>query len=92
MTVILHDMMHIYMEVYIDDVLVNSKTHEDHSEILKKVLQHSKEFKLRMNLKKCVFRVSSGELLEFMMSQQGIEVDHSKIKAILEMLPLSNIK
>ena len=40
-----------------------------------------------MNPKKCTFRVTSGKLLGFMVSQRGIEVDPDKIKAIVEMKP-----
>ena len=47
---------------------------------------------LRMNSKKFVFGVSSGKLLGFMVSNRGIEVDPSKVKAILEMPPPKNLK
>ena len=38
-----------------------------------------------MNLAKCIFEVKSEKLLDFIMSQKGIEVDPDKVKAILEM-------
>ena len=34
---------------------------------------------------KCTFGVKSGKLLDFIVSQKGIEVDPDKVKAILEM-------
>ncbi|RVW18052.1 Retrovirus-related Pol polyprotein from transposon 17.6 [Vitis vinifera] len=40
---------------------------------------------LRLNPKKCTFGVTSGKLLGHMVSEQGIEVDPDKIKAILDM-------
>ena len=40
-----------------------------------------------MNLQKCTFGVIAGKLLSFLVSDRGIEVDPSKIKAILE-IPL----
>ena len=45
-----------------------------------------------MNPQKCTFRVTSGKLLGFLVSDRGIEVDISKIKAILEMPPPENEK
>ena len=45
-----------------------------------------------MNLKKCVFGVSSGKLLKFIISKRGIKIDPNKDKAITEMPPLKNIK
>ena len=92
MMAIFHDMMHDCMEVYVDDILIKSQTRADHAAALKKVLQRSRETKLRMNPKKCVFGVSSGKLLGFMVSNRGIEVDPSKVKAILEMPPPKNLK
>ena len=40
---------------------------------------------MRLNPKKCTFGVTSGKLLEHMVSERGIEVDPDKIKAILDM-------
>ena len=45
-----------------------------------------------MNPKKCVFGVSSGKLLGFMVSKRGIEIDPNKARAIIEMPPPKNIK
>ncbi|XXG46944.1 hypothetical protein AAC387_Pa02g1672 [Persea americana] len=92
MMAIFHNMMHDCMEVYVDDILIKSQTRADHAAALKRVLQSSRETKLRMNQKKCVFGVSSGKLLGFMVSNRGIEVDPSKVKAILEMPPPKNLK
>jgi len=38
-----------------------------------------------LNPAKCTFGVKSGKLLDFIVSQKGIEVDPDKVKAILEM-------
>ncbi|RVW27947.1 Transposon Ty3-I Gag-Pol polyprotein [Vitis vinifera] len=43
------------------------------------------EFRLRLNPKKCTFGVTSGKLLEHIVSERGIEVDPEKIRAILDM-------
>ena len=45
-----------------------------------------------MNPKKCVFRVSSGKLLGFIVSKRGIEIDPNKEKVIAEMPPPKNLK
>ena len=65
MMAIFHDMIHIDMEVYVDDILVKSKTRAGHPQALARILQRSQEHNLKMNLKKCVFRVSSSKLLGF---------------------------
>ncbi|XP_034202328.1 uncharacterized protein LOC117617156 [Prunus dulcis] len=44
-----------------------------------------KEYRMRLNPKKCAFGVSSGKFLGFMISQRGIEANPEKIKAIIDM-------
>ena len=41
MMVIFHDMIHIDMEVYVDDILVKSKTRSEHTQALARILQRS---------------------------------------------------
>ena len=38
MMAIFHDMIHIDMEVYVDDILVKSKTHAEHPQALARIL------------------------------------------------------
>ena len=45
-----------------------------------------------MNPKKCVFGVSSGKLLGFIVSKRGIEIDPNKAKTISELPPPTNLK
>ena len=92
MMAIFHDMIHIDMEVYVDDIFVKSRTCSEHPQTLAKILQRSREHNLKMNLKKCVFGVSSGKLLGFIVSKRGIEIDPNKAKAIAEMSPPKNLK
>ena len=92
MMAIFHDMIHIDMEVYVDDILVKSRTRAEHPQALARILQRSQEHNLKMNPKKCVFRDSSGKLLRFIVSKRGIEIDPNKAKVIVEMPPLKNLK
>ena len=83
----LHDLIHKEVEVYVNDMIVKSKDREGHIPDLRKFFERIRFYKLRLNPKKCAFGVTSGKLLEFMVSQRGIEVDLEKIKAIVEMKP-----
>ena len=81
-----HDMMHRNVEVYVDDMIVMSHHRANHLAALERFFQRIKKFKLRLNPNKCIFDVSSGKLLGYMVSEWGIEVDPDKIRAILNML------
>ena len=92
MMAIFHNMIHIDMEVYVDDILVKSRIRSEHPQALARILQRSREHNLKMNPKKCVFGVFLGKLLGFIVSKRGIEIDPNKAKAIVEMSPPKNIK
>ncbi|CAL2257309.1 unnamed protein product [Prunus armeniaca] len=73
------------MEVYVNDMLVKSRTAGGHLEKLALMFGILKDYRMRLNPTKCAFSVSSGKFLGFMISQRGIEVNPEKIKAILNM-------
>ena len=78
-----HDMMHRDVEVYVEDMIVKSRDRADHLAALQSSLRG--HFRLRLNPKKCTFRVTSGKLLGHIVSERGIEVNLEKIIAILDM-------
>ena len=65
--------------------MVKSTTREGHFAALNKFLVRAEKYNLRLNPKKCVFKVTSGKLLGHIVSQKGIEVDPDKVKAIRKM-------
>ncbi|XP_039172601.1 uncharacterized protein LOC120295480 [Eucalyptus grandis] len=85
MVTLFHDMMHKEIEVYVDDMITKSRRGEDHVGVLQKLFKRLRKFKLRLNPKKCVFGTRSGKLLGFMVSNKGIEIDPSKVKAICDL-------
>uniref|UniRef100_A0A2N9FP12 Uncharacterized protein n=1 Tax=Fagus sylvatica TaxID=28930 RepID=A0A2N9FP12_FAGSY len=87
-----HDQIGRNVEVYVDDMLVKSKKDEDHLADLKETFQALRRYNMKLNPAKCVFGVSSGKFLSFMVSQHGIEANPDKIKAILEMSPPKTVK
>ena len=82
MVALLHDMMHKEVEVYVDDMIAKTKKDGDHVEILRRLFKRLRKFQLKLNPEKCTFGVTSGKLLGFVVSQQGIEIDLDKVKAI----------
>jgi hypothetical protein len=66
MTAMFHDMMHREIKDNVDDIVVKSKTREDHFGILKKVFERFRLYKLKMNPLKCAFGVSANKFLGFL--------------------------
>ena len=67
------------MEVYMDDMLVKSKTATDHVTHLADTFAILRMYQMKLNLLKCVFRVTSGKFLGFMVNHRGIEANPEKI-------------
>ena len=56
------------MEVYVDDMLVKSKEELAHLDNHRETFATLKQYQMKLNLSKCVFRVVSGKFLGFMVS------------------------
>ena len=78
--------------VYIDDLIIHSKTHEQHLESLDKVFTRLAAHNLRVNLKKCVFGSSETSNLGFCLTKNGIFPGTDKLKAVKEAKPPENVK
>ena len=72
------------VEVYIDDIVVKSKTREDHVHHLQEVFHLLRRYDMKLNPSKCAFGVSVGKFLGFMVTQRGIEVSPDQIMAVME--------
>jgi len=51
-----------------------------------------REFRIKLNPKKCVFGIPKGKLLGFIIFEQGIEANLEKITTIKNLGPIMNLK
>jgi hypothetical protein len=86
------DLIRDKVEVYIDDIVVKTKIRSTLVEDLTLVFDKLRATRTKMNPDKCVFGVSGGKLLGFLVSYRGIEANPEKIKAIEAMRPPARIK
>lgn len=73
-----------FVVVFIDDILVYSKTEAEHDQHLRIVLQILREKQLYRKLSKYEFWLSEVVFLGHVVSADGIRVDPKKIKAIVQ--------
>ncbi|KAD5802972.1 hypothetical protein E3N88_14332 [Mikania micrantha] len=71
-----------FVIVFIDDILIYSRTREDHEQHLKLVLELLGKEKLYAKFSKCAFWLQEVHFLGHVVNANGIHVDHSKIEAI----------
>ena len=84
MTKIFKPLIDQTVEVYIDDIVVKSKTRSEHAWHLEKTFRLMKAYNMKLNLAKCAFGVSVGKFLGFMVTQRRIEVNPDQIKVVME--------
>ncbi|WVZ94656.1 hypothetical protein U9M48_040522 [Paspalum notatum var. saurae] len=81
-----------FVVVFIDDILVFSKTEKKHEQHLMMVLQTLRDNKFYAKLKKCEFWLSEVSFLGHVINEKGISVDPSKVSAVVEWEIPSNVK
>lgn len=72
------------VEVYIDNIVVKSKTRSEHAQHLEETIRLMKMYNMKLNLDKCVFGVNVGKFLGFMVTQREIEVSPDQINVVME--------
>jgi hypothetical protein len=68
--------------VFIDDILVFSKTTEEHEEHLRIVLGKLRQQQLYAKFNKCEFWMEEVTFLSHVLSAEGVAIDPSKIEAV----------
>jgi hypothetical protein len=80
------------VEVYVDDIIVKVKSCASLLDNLALVFNRLRLTHTKLNPDKCVFGVTVGKLLGFLVSYQGIEANPEKIRTIEAMRPPARIK
>lgn len=71
-----------FVVVYFDDILIYSRTLEDHLSHLRAVFDALRDARLFGNIEKCTFCTDRVSFLGYVVTPQGIEVDQAKVDAI----------
>nr|GFA81201.1 putative reverse transcriptase domain-containing protein [Tanacetum cinerariifolium] len=71
-----------FVIVFIDDIMIYSKSKEDHEEHLKTILELLKNEKLYAKFLKCDFWLKSTHFLGHVIDNDGVHVDPTKVEAV----------
>jgi hypothetical protein len=83
-------MLDKYVIVFIDDILVYSRSEEEHAMHLREVFETLRKEKLYAKFAKCAFWLREVQFLGHIIDERGIQVDPSKVAAIVEWVPPKN--
>ncbi len=89
---VLWDFLNDFCQVYLDDILIYSKTQREHRQHVKMILSRLQEADLQMNIWKCEFNVEEIVFLEVIVSEQDLRMNFIKVKVIVNWATLINLK
>jgi hypothetical protein len=88
----LHDQIGENVQVYVDDIVVKTRKEATLLEDLRQMFANLNRYNIKLNPLKCVFGVPAGQLLRYLISEQGIEANPEKIQALLAMKEPTNLR
>jgi hypothetical protein len=80
-----------FVVVFIDDILIYSKTKEDHANHMCVVLQRLRDHRLYAKFSKCEFWLDFVKFLGYTISSEGISVDPTKIQEVMDWKPPTSV-
>ncbi len=86
------DLYFRYCLLYLDDIIVFSRTYEEHLEWLEAVFSRLKEAGLKLKPSKCSFFQRELKYLEHIISKDGVRIDPEKIRVIQDWPVPKNVK
>ena len=82
MNMVFCEYLDYFVIVFIDDILINSKTKEEREQYLRLTLQVLTQHKLYAKFSKCEFWLRSVTFLGHVLSNKGMEVDPRKTEVV----------
>ncbi len=89
---ILWNFLNDFCQVYLDDILIYSKTRKKHRDHVKLVLRWLREAELQMNIQKCKFDVKETVFLKVIVSELDLCMNLSKMTVIVSWITSINLK
>ncbi|MBW0470052.1 hypothetical protein O181_009767 [Austropuccinia psidii MF-1] len=89
---IFYHLLDIHVVVYLDDIMVLSKSEEEHVTHVSTALSRLRANNPFAKASKCLFHVSSVEYLGYIVSSEGLKMDQANIQQIFKWPPPGNLK
>ena len=88
----LREHLNVFVIAYLDDILMYSKTLNEHKQHVRTMLRCLEEKQLLLKFEKCEFHKFEIEFLEFVMRTQKVRMNLTKIKIIKDWPQSTNVK
>ncbi len=81
---VLFDYLHQFCQIYLDDIIIYSKTLKKHKKHVRLVLHRLREIDLQMNINKCKFHVQKIFFLKLLLFIEELKMNFRKVQAVVE--------
>ncbi len=88
---VLFDYLHQFCQIYLDDIIIYSKTLKKHKKHVWLVLHRLREIDLQMNINKCKFHVQEISFLKLLLFIERLKMNSRKIQAVVEWSTFTNL-
>ncbi len=87
----LFDYLHQFCQIYLDDIIIYSKTLKKHKKHVRLVLHRLWEIDLQMNINKCKFHVQEISFLKLLLFIEKLKMNFRKVQAVIEWSTSTNL-
>jgi len=88
---VLFDYLHQFCQIYLDDIIIYSKTLKKHKKYVRLVLHRLREIDLQMNINKCKFHVQKIFFLKLLLFIKELKMNLRKVQAVVEWSTSTNL-
>ncbi len=81
---VLFDYLHQFCQIYLDDIIIYSKTLKKHKQHVRLILHRLRETDLQMNINKCKFHVQKIFFLRLLLFIEELKMNLRKVQAVVE--------
>ncbi len=88
---VLFDYLHQFCQIYLDDIIIYSKTLKKHKKHVRLVLHRLQEIDLQMNINKCKFHVHEIFFLKLLLFIEELKMNLRKVQAVVKWSTSTNL-
>jgi len=81
---VLFDYLHQFCQIYLDDIIIYSKTLKKHKRHVRLILNRLREADLQIDINKCEFHVQETIFLELLISIEELKINSRKVQAVVD--------
>jgi len=88
---VLFDYLHQFCQIYLDDIIIYSKTLKKHKRHVRLILHRLQETDLQININKCKFHVQNFFFLKLLLFIEELKINFRKVQAVVEWFTSTNL-